>query len=125
MVTDFTCRPTSGDWISPYDNVAATLPGDLDIDHVVPLKEAWVSGARRWTTTQREAFVNDLTRPQLVAITDNLSQAKGDEDPAQWAPPLHSFVCTYVRAWVEVKYYYGLSVASAEQVALTRLLAPC
>jgi hypothetical protein len=43
----------------------------------VPLKEAWISGARSWTAAQREAFANDLTRPQLVAITDNLNESKG------------------------------------------------
>lgn len=80
---------------SPYDNVATTLASDLDIvshpvmrlnapalmlyrqDHVVPLKEAWISGARSWTAAQRESFANDLTRPQLVAVTDNLNESKG------------------------------------------------
>ena len=73
------CAPTSGRWVSPYDNVATTVPADLDIDHVVPLKEAWVSGARSWTNAQREAFANDLTRPQLAAVTDNLNASKGDQ----------------------------------------------
>lgn len=39
--------------------------------------QAWVSGARLWTNVQREAFANDLTRPQLIAVTDNLNQSKG------------------------------------------------
>ncbi|KAG6868896.1 hypothetical protein C0993_008194 [Termitomyces sp. T159_Od127] len=70
VITDSSCRAISGNWISPYDDVATTLASDLDIDHVIPLKEAWISGARFWTTAQREAFANDLTRPQLVAVTD-------------------------------------------------------
>ncbi|KAF8989806.1 hypothetical protein BDZ89DRAFT_1087354, partial [Hymenopellis radicata] len=78
------CTAASGSWVSPYDNVATTLASDLDIDHIVPLKEAWVSGARSWTSAQREAFANDVTRPQLVAVTDNLNQSKGDKDPAEW-----------------------------------------
>jgi len=94
-------------------------------DHVVPLKEAWISGARSWTAAQREAFANDLTRPQLVAVTDNLNQAKGDKDVAKWVPPLASFVCTYVRAWVTVKHYYSLTIDSAEKTALTDYLANC
>ncbi|KAF9530097.1 hypothetical protein CPB83DRAFT_200303 [Crepidotus variabilis] len=125
VVTDSSCKATSGHWVSPYDGVATTLASDLDIDHVVPLKEAWVSGARTWTDAQREAFANDLTRPQLVAVTDNLNQSKGDKDPAQWVPPLASYVCTYVRAYVQVKYYYKLSVDSAEKSALTSYLADC
>ena len=50
-------------------------------DHLVPLKEAWVSGARLWTTARRQAFANDLTRPQLIAVTDNVNQAKGAPTP--------------------------------------------
>ncbi|KAK0199380.1 hypothetical protein DFS33DRAFT_1369005 [Desarmillaria ectypa] len=119
------CSATSGSWVSPYDGVATKLPSDLDIDHLVPLKEAWVSGARSWTAAQREAFANDVTRPQLVAVTDNLNQAKGDKDPAEWMVPLKSYVCTYVRAWVTVKHYYGLSVDQDEYDALTGYLANC
>ncbi|KAF8910273.1 hypothetical protein CPB85DRAFT_1305940 [Mucidula mucida] len=119
------CTAASGRWVSPYDNVATTLASDLDIDHVVPLKEAWVSGARSWTSAQREAFANDVTRPQLAAVTDNLNQSKGDKDPAEWMVPLSSFVCTYVRAWVTVKHFYSLTVDQAEYNALSSYLADC
>ncbi|EDQ99674.1 uncharacterized protein LACBIDRAFT_256021 [Laccaria bicolor S238N-H82] len=125
VVTNNACTATSGNWVSPYDGVPTTLASDLDIDHVVPLKEAWISGARDWTDAQREAFTNDLTRPQLVAVTDNLNQSKGDRDVAKWVPPLASFVCTYVRAWVQVKYYYSLTIDSAEKTALTNYLNNC
>lgn len=119
------CAATSGSWVSPYDNVATNLASDLDIDHVVPLKEAWVSGARNWSNATRQAFANDLVRPQLIAVTDELNAAKGDKDPAEWMVPLASYRCTYVRAWVHVKYYWGLSVDSAEKAALTSYLAAC
>ncbi|KAI4521734.1 hypothetical protein K523DRAFT_254293 [Schizophyllum commune Tattone D] len=119
------CYPTSGEWTSAYDNVKTTLPSDLDIDHIVPLKEAWVSGARNWDDDQREALANDVTRPQLIAVTDNLNQSKGDKDIAEWVPPLSSFVCTYVQAWVQVKHYYKLSVDSAEKSAISKYLADC
>lgn len=123
--TDSACKATSGNWVSPYDNVATTLASDLDIDHLVPLKEAWISGARDWTDAQREAFANDLTRPQLLAVTDNLNESKGDKDVAQWMPPLESYHCTYVRAWVTVKHYYDLTIDSDEKTALQKYLADC
>ncbi|TRM66633.1 hypothetical protein BD626DRAFT_581525 [Schizophyllum amplum] len=119
------CYPTSGTWTSAYDGVKTTLPSDLDIDHIVPLKEAWVSGARTWTTAQRQGLANDVTRPQLIAVTDNLNQSKGDKDIAEWVPPLKSYVCTYVRAWVQVKHYYDLTVDSAEKTAISKYLADC
>ncbi|MFD7390602.1 HNH endonuclease family protein [Streptomyces sp. NPDC059852] len=125
VVTDSSCAATSGSWYSPYDGATWTAASDLDIDHVVPLAEAWDSGAGSWTTSRRQAFANDLTRPQLIAVTDNVNQAKGDQDPATWMPSRTAYRCTYVRAWVQVKYYYDLSVDSAEKSALQNHLASC
>lgn len=125
VVTDSACASTSGSWYSPYDGATWTVASDLDIDHLVPLAEAWDSGADSWTSSQRQAFANDLTRPQLIAVTDNVNQAKGDQDPATWMPSRTAYRCTYVRAWVQVKYYYDLSVDSAEKSALTSYLANC
>ncbi|MEU3885763.1 HNH endonuclease family protein [Streptomyces sp. NPDC029041] len=122
---DSSCAATSGSWYSPYDGATWTAASDVDIDHLVPLAEAWDSGAGSWTTSRRQAFANDLTRPQLIAVTDNVNQAKGDQDPATWMPSRTDYRCTYVRAWVQVKYYYGLSVDSAEKSALQNHLASC
>ncbi|MFD8519395.1 HNH endonuclease family protein [Streptomyces capillispiralis] len=123
--TDSSCASTSGSWYSPYDGATWTAASDVDIDHLVPLAEAWDSGADAWTTSRRQSFANDLTRPQLLAVTDNVNQAKGDQDPATWMPSRTAYHCTYVRAWVQVKYYYGLSVDSAEKSALQSRLASC
>jgi hypothetical protein len=78
----------------PYDGATWTAASDVDIDHVVPLKNAWISGASSWTTTKRESFANDLTRPQLIAVTDNVNQSKSDKSPDVWKPPLTSYHCT-------------------------------
>ncbi|MEU3251714.1 HNH endonuclease family protein [Streptomyces sp. NPDC006997] len=125
VVTNSSCAATSGRWYSPYDGATWYAASDVDIDHVVPLAEAWDSGAGSWSTSRRQSFANDLTRPQLIAVTDNVNQSKGDQDPATWMPSRTAYRCTYVRAWVQVKYYYGLSVDSAEKSALTNHLASC
>ncbi|MDJ1641009.1 HNH endonuclease family protein [Streptomyces pakalii] len=119
------CQATSGSWYSPYDGATWSAASDVDIDHMVPLAEAWRSGASSWTTAQRQSFANDLTRPQLIAVTDNVNQSKGDKDPAEWMPPSSSYKCTYVRAWVHVKKQYNLSVDSAEKSALQAALNGC
>ncbi|MFI5482766.1 HNH endonuclease family protein [Streptomyces rubiginosohelvolus] len=119
------CQATSGSWYSPYDGATWSAASDVDIDHMVPLAEAWRSGASSWTTAQRQSFANDLTRPQLIAVTDNVNQSKGDKDPAEWMPPSSSYKCTYVRAWVHVKKQYNLSVDSAEKSALQSALNGC
>ncbi|MGW2474397.1 HNH endonuclease family protein [Streptomyces sp. NPDC001665] len=119
------CSATGGSWYSEYDGATWTAASDLDIDHMVPLAEAWRSGASSWTNAQRQAYANDLTRPQLIAVTDNVNQSKGDKDPASWMPPRAAYKCTYVRAWIHVKHYYNLSVDSAEKSALQSALSGC
>ncbi|APS21853.1 MULTISPECIES: HNH endonuclease family protein [Streptomyces] len=122
---DASCAAVSGSWYSPYDGATWSAASDVDIDHMVPLAEAWRSGASSWTNAQRQSFANDLTRPQLIAVTDNVNQSKGDKDPAKWMPPSSSYKCTYVRAWVHVKKHYNLSVDSAEKSALQSALNGC
>ncbi|MFB7271212.1 HNH endonuclease family protein [Streptomyces sp. NPDC056244] len=125
VVQNSSCQATSGSWYSQYDGATWSAASDVDIDHMVPLAEAWTSGASSWSTSQRQSFANDLTRPQLIAVTDNVNQSKSDRDPAEWLPPRTAYRCTYVRAWVQVKYYYNLSVDSAEKSALTSVLNGC
>ncbi|GAA4306393.1 HNH endonuclease family protein [Actinomadura luteofluorescens] len=125
VTTDSACAATSGSWYSPYDGATWKLASDLDIDHMVPLAEAWASGAWSWTTSRRQSFANDLGGPQLWAVTDNVNQAKSDKDPAEWQPSVTSFRCTYARAWIQVKWYWGLTVDSAEKSALNTMLGSC
>ncbi len=124
VTTDSTCKATSGSWSSPYDGVTTTNPSTFDIDHLVPLAEAWDSGAWAWTTAQRQAYANDTTRPQLLAVSASSNRSKGDDDPAEWLPRA-SYQCTYARAWVQVKHYYGLTVDSTEKSALSSILSGC
>lgn len=83
------------------------------------------SGASAWTTAKREDFANDLTRPQLWAVTDNVNQSKGDRSPDEWLPPLTSFYCKYASSWIQVKSYWKLSITAAEHGALAGMLDSC
>jgi len=120
-----TCKITGGSWLSPYDATTYTDPQKLDIDHLVPLADAWRSGAKNWTDSQRQDFANDLTRPQLLAVSLTQNRAKGDQDPSQWKPPNHGFWCQYAEDWVTVKYFWKLTVTTAEKTALTDMLGTC
>lgn len=125
VVTDSSCAATSGRWFSPYDGATWSAASDVDIDHIVPLAAAWRSGASSWTTARRQSFANDMSGPQLIAVTDNVNQAKGDQTPATWKPPLTSYWCTYAKMWVHTKYRWNLSVNSAEKTELTGMLGRC
>jgi len=118
------CVFNGGKWISPYDGLATTDYSTLDIDHLVPLSEAWRSGAWKWSPAQREAFANDLTDPRaLVAVTASLNRQKSDQDPSTWLPPENK--CSYVSNWIAIKVRYSLTVDSAEASTLTSLIASC
>jgi hypothetical protein len=119
------CAITKGTWTSPYDGATVTDPQSLDVDHMVPLANAWRTGAGSWTDQQREAFANDLTRPQLVAVTASSNRSKGDQDPSEWKPPRRDYWCTYARDWITVKAYWKLNVTTAEKAALNDMLGTC
>lgn len=125
VVTSPSCASTSGRWYSPYDGATWSAASDVDIDHVIPLSNAWKTGASGWTQSRRTQFANDLSNPQLIAVTDNVNQSKGDQTPATWKPPRTAYWCTYARMWVRVKYRYALTVNSAEKSALLTMLDRC
>ncbi|NGO86261.1 HNH endonuclease family protein [Streptomyces sp. 196(2019)] len=122
---DDQCRAVAGKWTSVYDDKAFTEARDLDIDHMVPLANAWRSGARTWSQEKRKEFANDLARPQLLAVSAATNRSKGDQGPDEWQPPSKAYWCTYSRAWVSVKASYELSVTEAEKETLTEMLDTC
>ncbi|MEW1655082.1 HNH endonuclease family protein [Streptomyces sp. NPDC093707] len=122
---DEKCRAISGTWFSEYDAKVLTQAKQLDIDHVVPLANAWRSGADQWTTPERRTFANDLVHSQLIAVSAPSNRQKGDKSPDKWAPPRHAYWCTYARAWTDVKHVYHLNVTEPEKVKLREMLDTC
>ena len=120
------CAISGGRWFSIYDNVETTDASKFDIDHMVPLSEAWGSGAWNWNADQRKYFANDLDQPFfLIAVSASSNRSKSDRDPAEWMPPNASYHCEYVRIWIEIKRAWDLSVDQAEHDYLARKLASC
>ncbi|MEY4405367.1 MAG: hypothetical protein RI976_1298, partial [Actinomycetota bacterium] len=124
QVDPYRCYVVAGDWYSKYDGKTLSDRSDVDIDHVVALKEAWDSGAWAWSMSQRQAFANDLTdRRTLIAVTDRVNASKSDKDPSNWMPPLKSYWCTYLGDWISVKARWGLSMDQSEFGRIKNLLA--
>jgi hypothetical protein len=96
---------------------------DADIDHVVALGDAWVTGAQQISAAQREALANDPLN--LLAVTSSVNRQKGDSDAATWLPPLKAARCSYVARQVAVKTAYGLWVTPPEHDAMARVLGTC
>ncbi|MFH9216091.1 HNH endonuclease family protein [Streptomyces globisporus] len=113
------CKLTGGTWTSYYDGQEVTSAGSLDIDHMVPLAEAWDSGASAWTAARREAYANDQGADvSLVAVTARSNRQKSDQDPADWMPPSPEAQCRYVGEWVATKLRWDLTADDRELEAL-------
>ena len=119
------CKVT-GKWFSVYDRVTTTDSSSFDIDHMVPLKEAWDSGAWNWNEDQRKKFANDLDKSFfLIAVTASSNRSKGERDPAEWMPTSARYRCEYARIWVKIKRAWDLSVDPTENTFLKSTLARC
>lgn len=118
------CTVQYGTWLSYYDGLTIKKASSLQIDHLVPLYEAWTSGARKWNVATRKAYANDLSYgPTLVAVSASTNLSKGSKDPAQWLPSLAAARCKYAIQWMQVKYRWRLTVDSSEKSALLSILS--
>ncbi|MFD5341941.1 HNH endonuclease family protein [Streptomyces hawaiiensis] len=119
------CRITGGTWWSYYDQMTVTSASGLDIDHMVPLAEAWDSGASAWTAQRREAYANDQGQEaSLVAVTARSNRSNADQDPAQWMPPATDVLCRYAAEWTAT-LRWNLTTDDTEYAALNDLAAAC
>jgi 5-methylcytosine-specific restriction endonuclease McrA len=117
------CEVESGRWRDPYTTATYTNPLDIDIDHVVPLANAWRSGASSWSDAEREAYANDPD--VLLSVEDDANQSKGDKGPEAWKPPNREIWCDYANQWIEIKTSYDLSATPQEKQALQEMLGTC
>lgn len=120
------CFVSEGEWFSPYDATTFVAPGGLDIDHMVPLGEAWDSGAAGWDGLRRQEYANDLDRPEtLIAVSASSNRSKSDRDPAEWKPGDVAYWCQYAFDWLRVKTVWGLAADDAEVQALQEMIVTC
>ena len=123
--TDKGCRVVSGSWLGAYSGEIFTDASLLDIDHLVPLKEAHESGGFDWDADRRRDYANDLSDPNtLIAVDRGLNRQKGAGDPAEWLPPNQVYLVEYAEAWVAVKRKWGLTADAREIAALRKILGP-
>lgn len=95
----------------------------VQIDHIVPLSDAWQKGAQELSNELREELANDPLN--LMAADGPTNAAKGDSDAATWLPPNKAFRCEYVARQTSVKAKYSLWVTQAEHDSIARTLEGC
>jgi hypothetical protein len=120
------CQIQRGRWNSLYDGQTVSDASSLDIDHMVPLEQAYVSGASRWSAGTRHRYANDLGYAgSLRAVTASTNRSKGDSDPAHWMPPRQIHRCKYIGNWIAVKYRWHLAADRSELAVLRRIVEKC
>lgn len=118
------CKLTGGKWVSSYDGVIYRDSSKLDIDHLVPLAEAWRSGAWAWTDQQRMEYANDLDEKwALNAVTSSVNRSKGDKDISRWLPKKNA--CVYLNACGGIKSKYNLTVDVDEAIVINKYNESC
>jgi hypothetical protein len=118
------CTVKTGEWRSYYNGETYTRASKLQIDHTVPVKNAWISGAWEWNKDTRVRFYNDLGDARsLVAVDTHDNEAKGDQAPTDWLPERGQ--CRYLKSWTAVKTRWHLTVTRHEKRTLRHLAADC
>ena len=101
----------SGKWFDKYTGKYFTNPSDLDIDHLVPLKNAYISGASNWSKKKKSRYYNYLKYDNhLIAVSKSANRNKSDKSPVDWLPPNEEYQCEYVREWFKIKTAWGLAI---------------
>ena len=124
--TDEECRVAMGRWYGAFTGTYLDAPRDLDIDHLVPLKNAHDSGGWVWDPIRKELYANYLGDPDhLIAVAKGANRSKGAKGPEDWRPPDEGYWCQYATDWTEVKMEWGLSMTQKEVEAVIEMLDTC
>lgn len=123
------CKVMSGWLISPYSGTPVEFKrgiktsGAVQIDHIVPLADAWRTGAAQLSEKTRIDIANDPEN--LIAVDGRSNTQKSDKDASQWLPPAESFRCEYVERQIDVKTRFHLFVTQPEHDAMAKVLSSC
>ena len=123
---DKRCQVAMGEWLAPFTGDTVTDATKLDVDHMVPLKNAHDSGGWAWDKGKKAAYANEMGHADhLIAVTASANRQKGASGPERWKPANQDYWCDYAIDWVQIKADWGLSATKAEWTALQEMIATC
>ncbi len=117
------CTVTTGDWDDPYTDMNYYKASEIQIDHVVALKNAYMTGAHSWEYLKRCLYANFLgNKFHLLPVSGHENERKGDRSPREYIPPNKQYTCQYLRNWLEIKYVWKLSFTPLEKNRIDQLI---
>ncbi len=118
------CLIEEGHWKDPYTNSTVRLANELQVDHMVPLKHAFISGAWKWSQLKRCAYANFMGNNfHLITADAHENMVKSDQGPEEYLPPNNKYICTYLSNWLKVKAIWNLTLSPPETAAIEQTLA--
>jgi len=115
ILSDDGCKVLKGRWLCPYTGQIITDPKLIDIDHMVPLKEAHESGGYKWPETLKKEYFNYLGDPEhLIAVHRSANRSKGSRSPDKWMPKYVPYHCAYLEDWINEKSRWQLKMDEVE-----------
>ncbi len=113
------CLVEKGDWADPYAGTTILESHDIQIDHMVPLKNAYLSGAWEWNFQTRCVYANFMgNKFHLIAASGHENMSKGDKAPDRYMPPNESYRCQYLENWLKIKLIWRLKMTPSEVEAI-------
>ena len=120
------CQVVKGVWIDLFIGKEYSDPSKLDIDHMIPLKNAHISGGWDWSLKRKELFANNLNESNhLIAVSASANRSKGSKGPEDWRPSNKDYWCEYATDWMSIKIKWELTVTNREFNALKEMLNTC
>jgi len=117
------CTVDSGTWNDPYTGQVFTSAEDLDIDHFVPLKNAYISGGWKWDREKICRYGNFMkNKYHLIPSYKSENRRKSDLTPADYLPPNPKFLCEYAIRWLKIKTIWGLVMMPPEAAAIQKVI---
>lgn len=117
------CTVTGGEWDDPYSGRIFTNAQDVQIDHVVPLKNAYISGGYQWSKQKRCLYFNFLGNEyHLLSVMGRENMSKGDKTPEKYMPPNSKYQCQFLAEWLKIKLIWTLGFTPSEKAAVEELV---
>lgn len=117
------CRVESGQWFDVYSGETLNSAEDIQIDHVVALKNAYDSGAYSWNWKLRCLYANFMGHDvHLLAVSGRENQQKSDKSPEHWMPTDQRYACQHLQNWLAIKFVWNLNLSQTEATAIAGLV---
>tara|TARA_B100000686_G_scaffold350516_1_gene446711 strand:+ start:183 stop:2183 length:2001 start_codon:yes stop_codon:yes gene_type:complete len=120
------CLVANGEWLDPFTATKVTDATKLDVDHMVPLKNAHESGGWTWNQQKKMDYANHIQyEDHLIAVTASANRQKGARGPDEWKPSNEEYWCDYAQDWIAIKVEWNLTATNSEWAALQDMLDSC